>query len=79
MRALPTAEASAQDLTRLIFADLSSGAIDYASVISLGNYVRARSHDDFRNGRTVTVDGWMLSQTEARVYALAGFLVKSAP
>ena len=33
--------------------------------------MQARQRDDFANGRTVNVAGWMLSQTEARLCALA--------
>jgi hypothetical protein len=33
--------------------------------------IAARVRDDFANGRIVTVDGWMLSITEARLCALA--------
>lgn len=32
-----------------------------------------RQREDFRHGRTVNVDGWMLSQTEARLCALSTF------
>jgi hypothetical protein len=35
------------------------------------DWLRGRVRDDFRAGRTVTVDGWVLSDTEARLYALA--------
>lgn len=33
--------------------------------------VAARVSNDFANGRVVMVEGWMLSQTEARLCALA--------
>jgi hypothetical protein len=36
--------------------------------------IRERSRVDFRVGKIVTVDGWMLSLTETRVYALAALL-----
>ena len=31
----------------------------------------ARQSEDFRTGQTVLVQGWVLSRTEARLYALA--------
>ena len=33
--------------------------------------LRARHRRDFREGRTVTLDGWLLSRTEARLCAVA--------
>lgn len=36
--------------------------------------IRDRSRADFRDDRIVGVDGWMLSLTEVRVYALAALL-----
>ena len=72
LRALPAIEASPEDLTRLILADISSADGDCSSVVRLRHSVRARSRDDFRDGKIVIVDGWVLSLTEARVYALAG-------
>ncbi len=37
----------------------------------LKKHVIMQSRSDFSNGRTVSVDGWVLSLTEARLYALA--------
>jgi hypothetical protein len=34
-------------------------------------WLRTRIREDFGAGRTVTVDGWVLADTEARLYALA--------
>jgi len=34
-------------------------------------WLRARIREDFSAGRTVTVDGWVLANTEAKLYALA--------
>jgi hypothetical protein len=74
LRALPAAEVSREDLARLVLADVSSAAEGCTSAIALKHSVRERSRDDFREGRIVTVDGWMLSLTETRVYALAALL-----
>ena len=35
------------------------------------NTLRARIRDDFAAGRTIVADGWLLSATEASLYALA--------
>jgi hypothetical protein len=37
----------------------------------LRSAIAARVRDDFANARVVTVDGWMLAATEARLCALA--------
>ena len=34
-------------------------------------WLRTRIREDFSAGRTVTVDGWVLADTEAKLYALA--------
>ena len=34
-------------------------------------WLRGRIREDFSAGRTVTVDGWVLADTEAKLYALA--------
>jgi hypothetical protein len=36
--------------------------------------LRARIRDDFAMGRTIVADGWVLSATEARLYALAALI-----
>ena len=36
-----------------------------------GKHLRSRIGDDFAAGRIVVADGWVLSSTEARLYALA--------
>jgi hypothetical protein len=78
LRALPGGVASAEPLAALILADLPA-ASDRASGRTLATAVRQRSRDDFRDGRIVSVDGWMLSLTEARVYALAMLLARRSP
>lgn len=65
---LPVGEASKEALIRCILAD--PGGDEAMTTRTLARAIRARSRDDFRDGRIVTVDGWMLSLTEARVYAL---------
>jgi hypothetical protein len=71
LNALPAVEASPGCLTRAIFGDMRDAGGDCQSAGALAQSIRQRSQDDFRDGRIVTVDGWMLSLTETRVYALA--------
>ena len=37
---------------------------------ALRRHLALQQRQDFQNGATVTVDGWILSRTEARLYAL---------
>lgn len=39
---------------------------------SLRRYIASSSREDFRQGRMVCVNGWMLSQTELRLCAIVG-------
>ena len=39
---------------------------------ALYSELRRRHHDDFAYDRVAALDGWLLSLTEARLYALAG-------
>jgi hypothetical protein len=74
LEALPAIEASKGSLTRVILADMRAAGRDGSSTSALAHAIRDQSRDDFRDGRIVTVDGWMLSLTETRVYALAALL-----
>ena len=76
LRALPASEASPHQLARLILAELSTTSCGCASVVALRRSVGERSQDDFGHGRIVYVDGWMLSLTETRLYALSTLLAK---
>ena len=71
LKALPDIEASKASLRRLVLGDLRVAGGDCSSASALAQAVREQSRDDFRAGRIMTVDGWMLSLTETRVYALA--------
>jgi hypothetical protein len=48
--------------------DLRAAGTDRERIRSL---VGERQRDDFASGRVVEVNGWILSQTEVRLYALA--------
>lgn len=77
LRALPVAEASAQQLAQVILAEIRGLGGDCGSVAALRDLARAHSQRDFGQGRMVNVDGWMLSRTEARLYALGMLLAKA--
>jgi acyl CoA:acetate/3-ketoacid CoA transferase alpha subunit len=36
----------------------------------LRSRIAARTREDFRSGRTVCVEGWILARTEALIYAV---------
>ena len=61
-------EDQANALATLLTANHPDGS--KASSASLVSYMKANIDKDFREGRTVTVIGWVLSQTEARQCAL---------
>jgi len=74
LEALPAIETSIAGLTRLILDGMSATGGDHWSTRALAQTIRERSRKDFGEGRIVNVDGWMLSLTETRVYALAALL-----
>jgi hypothetical protein len=74
LKALPAADAPKECLTRAIFGNVLDAGRDRLSARAIVQSIRERSRDDFRDGRIVIVDGWMLSLTETRVYALAALL-----
>jgi len=77
LAALPAVEASKEPLTRVLLGDVQAAGGDCSSARALAQAIRELSRDDFRCGRLATVDGWMLSLTETRVYALAALLPQS--
>jgi len=70
-RALPKRDASPTRLGSLILADLLSAGRDCTSSAALGNSIREQVRHDFDRRQITIVDGWILSRTEARIYALA--------
>jgi hypothetical protein len=71
--ALPATE-TRRSLMASLFRDAGLSASEPLSPNGLARRLREQSRDDFRAGRTVTVDGWILSLTETRLYALASLL-----
>ncbi len=65
------AEKEDRDLARLILTDNSGHVIsETTDNPTLENLLNGTVQHDFESGRTVVVDGWVLSQTEARQCAL---------
>ena len=65
---------SLERLAPPILVEVSSSGRDLSSVIALRQAVRDQTRDDFRNKKILNVDGWVLSLTESRVYAMAALL-----
>ena len=61
-------------LSTLILDDLSSNGMDCSSFSAIVGSLREKSRQDFARAETVSVDGWILSLTEARTYALTAFV-----
>src|SRR5579863_7348218 len=76
LQALPSREGSSDRLASLILGGLPQSQDSSASPFALSKLIREASQSDFADGRVLNVDGWMLSITEARVYALAGLIRK---
>jgi hypothetical protein len=70
LRLLPAREANAEQLLHLLHG--ADGAqFTATNSAELRVLVREAQRSDFAEGRTVMVDGWILSRTEARLCALA--------
>lgn len=63
-------------LARLIYQEGTPVSNDrqYHQLSELNEFVQARIRKDFEDERVVLVEGWVLSQTEARLYALASLV-----
>lgn len=76
LEALPAAETSLDGLASLIIQEAASHARDLTSSILLRRSIRGQIQHDFRTGAMTNVDGWVLSVTETRVYALSSLLAR---
>jgi hypothetical protein len=74
--ALPALESTRSSLAREILADVRRAGRNRSSPHLLAQAIRELSRTDFSEGRVVTVDGWIFSLTETRVYALATLLLE---
>lgn len=69
-------EASVETLTRLLSADLDVSPFGMSDS-ELRQVSRTRMRRDFEDGHTLTVQGWVFSRTELRLYGLAALLTES--
>lgn len=68
-------EAKAKTLSHLIGRSLSKGYASPKSFTKFKSAIASVIRNEYRTGRTVQVDGWLLSQTEGRIYALKSLLL----
>ncbi len=71
LSSLPPAERSTSSLANTLITDARIAAGGHVPAGHLAQTLRERSRDDFGAGRLAIVDGWILSLTETRLYALA--------
>jgi hypothetical protein len=74
--ALPAPERTRPFLARAVLADVRPTGGNHPQPDMLARAISELSRTDFRDGRVVSVDGWVLSLTETRVYALAALLAE---
>ena len=72
--ALPVVESTQSSLARTILADVRLARRNHSPSDGFAQAINERSQTDFRDGRVMTVDGWVLSLTETRIYALTALL-----
>jgi hypothetical protein len=70
-------ENNQSELTRLLATDTSGNQIRESSdSAAIASYLDKRVHDDFTQNKTVVINGWVLSLTEARQCALFSLTAK---
>ena len=74
--ALPPLDSTLSSLVVAILADARAPRRSLWASDKLADAIKERSCADFREDRIVSVGGWILSLTEARVYALAGLITE---
>lgn len=74
-QALPLAESTRSALMRILITEARAANDGQFPDEDLAPALRRRSGDDFHRGRVVSVNGWVLSLTEARLYALASLIL----
>ena len=70
LRSLPNGESTEQQLSSKIIAQALCDAETMKSKEAVRRRIANQVRLDFAQGAVVSVDGWLLSLTEARVYAL---------
>jgi len=69
-------QASLADLTEMIVREIDAGIGQVDDPRALRRALRQRMAREFASGDMVLVDGWLLSTTEARLYAVAALRAK---
>jgi len=72
--ALPAPERALSSLSTAVLGRKGAPRRDRWSPHVLAQSIRERSRSDFQEGRVLSVNGWILALTEARLYALAALL-----
>jgi len=70
-RALNGGDPSGRRLSVELLHELRSAGHDCNSVAAISGSLREQSRRDFAAARIIFVDGWILSRTETRAYAIA--------
>ena len=79
LMALGASERAEAELTRSIIGGLPPTDREGVSQTTLWRALAERSREDFGDGNVVAVDGWILSVTETRLYALSALLTARRP
>jgi hypothetical protein len=77
LKSLPPNQSSPQQLTNAIIAAAESDTEAMTTKQAIRQRIANRVCNDFSEGAVVNVEGWLLSLTEARLYALAALSAKS--
>jgi hypothetical protein len=75
--ALPLSERRLPSLSKAIVGHDRAPGEGRLSLNTLTQSISQRSRADFQEGRVLTVNGWILALTEARLYALAALLTET--
>jgi len=78
LEALPEMERSSRSLSRTLLEQVASASSGCSSLLALRHSIREENRADFNRGNIVDVDGWILSLTEARLYALGSLCAENA-
>jgi hypothetical protein len=78
LNALPPRESSPRQLTSAILGTATCDSETMKTKQEIRERIAARVCQDFAEGAVVNVQGWILSQVEARLYALVALSQKAA-
>ncbi len=78
LKLFPLHARSPQLLADAIFATAECDTEAMKTKEAIRHRIANRVHRDFAEGAVVNVEGWLLSQTEARLYALVALSLKSS-